>query len=54
MKRLILADVKSLNIKGKSIGHYFTLAQNYIDLFGDYCQVKIAGGPIYKTRALPI
>lgn len=53
MKRLILADVKSINIKGKSVGHYFTLAQNYIDLFGNCCQVKIAGGPIFKTRFDP-
>ena len=50
MKRLILADVKSINLNGKSVGHYFTLAQNYLDLFSNICQVKIAGGPIFKTR----
>ena len=50
MKRLVLADVKSQNDKGKSIGHYFSVAQNYLDLYSDCCQVKVAGGPMFKTR----
>lgn len=50
MKRLIIADVKSLNENGKSAGHYFSVAQNYLDLYSDYCEVKVAGGPIFKTH----
>lgn len=50
MKRLIIADVKSINCNGKSVGHYFALAQNYLDLFGNVCQVIISGGPIYSSR----
>ena len=49
MKRLIIADVKSQNDRGKLIGHNFYVAQNYLDNYRDYCQVKIAGGPIFKT-----
>lgn len=50
MKRLIIADVKSINNKGKSLGHYFAVAQNYLDLYSDCCKVYVAGGPIFKTR----
>lgn len=50
MKRIILADVKSVNINGKSSGHYFPLANNYLELFHNFANVKIGGGPIYKTR----
>lgn len=50
MKRLIIADVKSKNNKGVSTGHYFAVAQNYIDLYSDCCDVKIAGGLIFKTH----
>lgn len=50
MKRLIIADVKSYNNKGKSTGHYFAVAQNYLDLYSDCCEVKVAGGPIFKTH----
>ncbi len=50
MKRLIIADVKSKNINGESPGHYFAVAQNYVDLYSDYCKVEIAGGPIFKTH----
>jgi len=50
MKRLIIADVKSYNNNGKSTGHYFAVAQNYQDLYSDYCEVKVAGGPIFKTK----
>lgn len=49
MKRLIIADVKSNNNNGKSTGHYFAVAQNYLDLYHDCCNVIIAGGPIFKT-----
>lgn len=50
METLIIADVKSFNNNGKSPGHYFAVAQNYLDLYSDYCEVKIAGGPIFKTK----
>ena len=49
MKRLIIADVKSTNVNGKSSGHYFSLAQNYIDLYESEFEVKVAGGPVYQT-----
>lgn len=49
MKRLIIADVKSTNVNGKSSGHYFSLARNYIDLYESEFEVKVAGGPIYQT-----
>lgn len=47
---MILADVKSINKNGKSYGHYFSLAENYLELYGKTAEVKIGGGPIYKTR----
>ncbi|WP_434503084.1 glycosyltransferase [Prevotella sp.] len=50
MKRLIIADVNSLNNKGISTGHFCALAQNYIDAFHNIGEVKAAGGPIYTTR----
>lgn len=50
MKRLIISDVKSLNMDGKSVGHYFSLSQNYLDLYSDYFDVKVAGGPIYHQQ----
>ena len=50
MKRLIIADVKSNNNKGYCTGHYFALAQNYINLYQNRCPVLIGGGPIYKTN----
>ena len=50
MKRLIIADVKSNNNKGYCTGHYFALAQNYINLYQNICPVLIGGGPIYKTN----
>lgn len=49
-KKIVISDVKSLNYYGHSIGHYFPLAQNYLDVYGDVCNIQIAGGPIYKTR----
>lgn len=50
MRRLLIADVKSYNNNGKSTGHYFAVAQNYLDLYKDCCEVKIAGGDIFKTH----
>lgn len=50
MKKLIIADVKSHNNNGKNTGHYFAVAQNYLELYSDYCKVEVAGGPIFKTH----
>lgn len=50
MKRLIIADVKSNNNHGKSTGHYFAVAQNYLDLYSDCCEVKVAGGSIFRQK----
>lgn len=50
MRRLIIADVKSHNNNGKCTGHYFSVAQNYLDLFRGICDIKVAGGPIYNGR----
>jgi hypothetical protein len=47
MKRLILADVKSVNNGG---GHYLSLAQNYLDLYSNSVKVMIAGGSIYERK----
>lgn len=50
MKRLILADVKSVNNGGNVTGHYLSLAQNYIDLYSDFIKVLIAGGSVYERK----
>lgn len=50
MKRLILADIRSQNSNGHTIGHYRYLAELYIKLFCERCEVKIAGGPVYKEE----
>ena len=50
MKKLIIADIRSMSTEGKAVGHYFTVAQNYLDLFKGVCDVKIAGGPVYKGK----
>ena len=49
-KRIIVADICSMVIDGNAVGHYFTVAQNYLDLFKSACNVKIAGGPVYKDK----
>ena len=50
MKRIVIADIKSLSMDGKAIGHYFAVAQNYLDIFEGINEIKVAGGPIYKTK----
>lgn len=50
MKRLIITDIKSYSNNGKSTGHYYSVAQNYLDLYSDFCDVKIAGGQIYLSK----
>ena len=46
-RRIIIADILSNTINGKQTGHYFALARNYLELFGEQCVV--AGGPVYKN-----
>ena len=48
MNRIIIADICSANNKGKSSGHYFSVAQNYIEMFGEDFNIYVAGGPVYK------
>ena len=50
MKRLIVADIKSFNNEGRSTGHYFAVAQNYLENFSRIYKVLVAGGPIYNTK----
>ena len=50
MRRLLIADIKSYNNNGKSTGHYFAVAQNYLDLYNDYFDVKVVGGPIFRNK----
>lgn len=50
MSKLIIADICSINNKGKSVGHYFSVAQNYCEMFDAKCMV--AGGPIYAQKFL--
>lgn len=50
MERLIIADIRSYNNNGKSTGHYFAVAQNYLDLYSNKYNVLIAGGPIYNIK----
>lgn len=49
-QKIIIADICSINKDGKSPGHYFPVAQNYIEMFHPKNQVLVAGGPIYKNR----
>lgn len=53
MSKLLISDLKSYNNNGKSPGHYFAVAQNYLDLYSDFCEVKVAGGPIFTTHFNP-
>lgn len=49
MREILIADVKSVNVCGKSPGHYFSVANNYIDIFRNSgFNIRVAGGPIYK------
>ena len=48
MKRLIITDIKSFNNNGKSTGHYFAVARNYLELYSEVCDVKIAGGSVFN------
>lgn len=48
MNKIIIADICSLNKNGRTSGHYFPVAQNYLKMFSNKCIV--AGGPIYKSQ----
>lgn len=48
MKRIIIADIKTQEIKGKVYGHYVPVAKNYIELFKNDVNVKVAAGPVFS------
>lgn len=48
-QKVIIADIKSVNNNGKSEGHYFPVARNYLEMLYDDFDVKVAGGPVYKN-----
>lgn len=48
MNRLVIADIKSVILNGKSTGHYFAVAENYVELFRNRVEIKIAGGPVFE------
>src|SRR6266568_270237 len=50
MKNIIIADIRSTNNRGNSIGHYFSVAQNYLHIFREKFNVSVSGGPIYHKN----
>lgn len=50
MARLVIADIRSMNTDGKAVGHYFTVAENFVDMFKNCCEISVAGGPLYKQK----
>lgn len=50
MNRLIIADIKSPSLHGISTGHYFAVANNYLEMFGKEIKTLIAGSPVYKEK----
>lgn len=50
MSRIIIADICSISVANQSTGHYFAVAQNYLDMFKNSEDVWVAGGPIYNQR----
>ena len=44
-KKVFIADILSHTFNGISTGHYFAVARNYQNIFGE--DVIIAGGPVY-------
>lgn len=53
MNRIILADIRSTNTDGRSVGHGPAVARNYAALYADEPRFYVAGGPIYRTEKLP-
>ena len=45
-QKVIDADIKSVNNNGKSEGHYFSVARNYLEMLHNNYDVKVAGGPV--------
>lgn len=50
MSRIIIADICSISVANQSTGHYFAVAQNYLDMFKHAEEMWVAGGPIYNQR----
>lgn len=49
MKRLVIADITSLNKNGQVFGHFDKVARMYKSILKKEFEVVIAGGPIYST-----
>lgn len=49
MNRIVIADLRSTESNGTTMGHYFAVADNYIDLLGKSRTVP-AGGPLYAKK----
>ena len=47
MKDVIIADIRTHALLGWVSGHFIPLAKNYVEIFKDACDVKVAGGPAY-------
>lgn len=45
---IYIADIRSNVINGKSTGHFIPVARMYKEILQNDCNLKIAGGPIYK------
>lgn len=53
MKRVVIADISSIKLNESNFGHYGKVASMYKKLFkSDDADVMIAGGPVYRTRAV--
>lgn len=52
-QKVIIADIKSVNNIGKSEGHYFPVARNYLEMLHDDFDIKVAGGPVYRNEFSP-
>jgi len=50
MVRIVIADMCSLCDGQQSTGHYFAVAQNYVDMFENSADVRVAGGPVYYQK----
>lgn len=50
-QKLIIADIRSNSVQGKSTGHYIPVARNFQEMFQS-SQCKVAGGPVYKQYFL--
>lgn len=50
MGKIVIADICSTSDANKSTGHYFSVAQNFVDMFSQSYDVRVAGGPIYNQK----